>query len=641
MTQSSDRRRRGRLVAAAAGVVLAAASALPSGAGAAAPACSLSVTAEPATLTMGRDRKARVRIVTAGGEPQLAASVGRVENVQGHGGGVFFADYVPPRQGYPQVAVLAARDGDACGWTAIRLVGVGEAVVRARPHAEINVRIAGRTFGPVTADRDGKAVVPVEVPPGVRYAYHGEQEIELGLPAYRHLAALADPTSVRADVESVVDVLLVASSDDGTPRPGVRMSWKPSQGVLSVPEPAGPGTFRARWTIPAGKAEPATLSAALEGEEPIAMTVKRLAGPPAALEIGADRARVVAGEPAPLAVEIRLRDSQGNAADGEVQLAPSLVWAGPVERVAPGAYRSSVAVPPQFGQREALVLVARAGGVEARTSVALSPADVERLVVEPAGPVEADGRNSTDVCVELTDRYGNRAPGAAPTASAGSGEVGPPRADGAGRYLLAYRPYESFQDASDEVHVAAGPLAQTLPIQLLAPMAHLVLSPHAGMVLPVGGRPGLNVGVELGGWKRMWGQQLGLTLDVSWAGLSGSDSVVVPAGTIALDGSVGYLSVLVSGAWRRGLGQRSMIWMSAGAGVVRASSTVTVAGQPAVPESGWAPAVSAAVAWGLRLWGGFPFLELRATWQGDPNLASLRGGYVPLSLNVGYRLGLL
>jgi hypothetical protein len=149
------------------------------------------------------------------------------------------------------------------------------------------------------------------------------------------------------------------------------------------------------------------------------------------------------------------------------------------------------------------------------------------------------------------------------------------------------------------------------------------------------------VGVELGGWKRMWGQQLGLTLDVSWAGLGGSDSVVVPAGTIALDGSVGYLSVLVSGAWRRGLGQRSMIWVSAGAGVVRASSTVTVAGQPAVPESGWAPAVSAAVAWGLRLWGGFPFLELRATWQGDPNLASLRGGYVPLSLNVGYRLGLL
>jgi hypothetical protein len=156
-----------------------------------------------------------------------------------------------------------------------------------------------------------------------------------------------------------------------------------------------------------------------------------------------------------------------------------------------------------------------------------------------------------------------------------------------------------------------------------------------------GGRPGLSVGLELAGWKRQWGQQLGLALDVSWAGLGGSDRVAVPAGTVALDGSVGYLSVLASGAWRRGLGQRSMIWVSAGAGVVRASSTVTPADQPSVPESGWAPALSAAVAWGLRLGGGFPFLELRTTWQGDPHLASLRGGFVPLSLAVGYRLGVL
>jgi hypothetical protein len=37
------------------------------------------------------------------------------------------------------------------------------------------------------------------------------------------------------------------------------------------------------------------------------------------------------------------------------------------------------------------------------------------------------------------------------------------------------------------------------------------------------------------------------------------------------------------------------------------------------------------------MWGGYPFLEVRALYVGDPKLSGLTGSFVPVFLQLGYR----
>jgi hypothetical protein len=396
---------------------LALALALPATARASDATCTLSLTAEPSVLVIGRDERARIRIAAPADEPRLAASVGRIEGLHAEASGVFSAEYLPPRQGFPQVAVIAARVGTDCGWTAIRLVGVGEAVVRSHPHAEITLRIADRTFGPVRADRNGKAVVPIEVPPGVTHALHGDQQIPLGLPPSRHLAGLAQPTVVRADVESSVDVLLVASTDDGAPRAGAQVTWKASLGALSPPEPAGPGTFRARWTLPPSAVGTATLAVALEQEKPVVMSVERRAGPVATLTISLDRTRIAADEGSPLSVRVALRDAAGNPADDEVRVSATLGRPGPAMRVEPGRYEAVITVPHELSGRSDLVVSAAAGNARGEARIALVPAPPAHIALEASSEILASGRDASELRVRTatsrraTSRWATRPQG--------------------------------------------------------------------------------------------------------------------------------------------------------------------------------------------------------------------------------------
>jgi hypothetical protein len=72
--------------------------------------------------------------------------------------------------------------------------------------------------------------------------------------------------------------------------------------------------------------------------------------------------------------------------------------------------------------------------------------------------------------------------------------------------------------------------------------------------------------------------------------------------------------------------------------VARVESLVAAGGGPFLSESAWVPAASGAAAVGVRLGPGRAFLEARATWLGDPGLASLAGSPSPLSLSLGYEL---
>ena len=99
----------------------------------------LRLSVSPARLLLGTDTEAKLRIEVEPGTGQVEAwaSVGVVGEPKAIGSGVFEARYSPPRQRFPQLAILAVLAqtgaGPVHGWIVLPLWGQGAAEVRTRP----------------------------------------------------------------------------------------------------------------------------------------------------------------------------------------------------------------------------------------------------------------------------------------------------------------------------------------------------------------------------------------------------------------------------------------------------------------------------------------------------------------------------
>jgi hypothetical protein len=145
------------------------------------------------------------------------------------------------------------------------------------------------------------------------------------------------------------------------------------------------------------------------------------------------------------------------------------------------------------------------------------------------------------------------------------------------------------------------------------------------------------VGAEAGLWTLFGRTQLGLVLDVSWWMLSRTSTATVGGADSTYKATQNYLPFLLSAAWRTPFADRWMLWATLGGGGGVVSNSSQVGGQPTVSESGFAPAVSGSLSAGPRLGPGSLFLEARATWIGDPKLATLSGSSFTFLGLVGYR----
>jgi len=160
-------------------------------------ALALHIASDPARLQLGEGTTAHVTIEVPEGAsaPRLSASAGSIGEVVRQADGTWAAQYTPPDETVPQVAIISAvarteRGGPQAAYVAVPLWGQGDAVVKTRPHARIEVSIADQTFGPVKADATGTALVPVVVPPGIAAARHGARDIDLHIPPQRLVDAV-------------------------------------------------------------------------------------------------------------------------------------------------------------------------------------------------------------------------------------------------------------------------------------------------------------------------------------------------------------------------------------------------------------------------------------------------------------------
>ncbi|HET7824271.1 MAG TPA: hypothetical protein VFK90_03015, partial [Anaeromyxobacter sp.] len=172
----------------------------------------------PAVLALGGGDTARVVVRSAGGPPRLFASAGALRRAVETEPGVFEAVLEPPLEAHPQLALVAAvAPGGEVGYAWLPLVGRGVAIARTEPNAKVSVRIRTRTFGPALADANGVASVPVEVPPGERYAYDRGRALDLRVPPLRQAVLLLDRRELRADRAETVTVWAFAATPDGAP----------------------------------------------------------------------------------------------------------------------------------------------------------------------------------------------------------------------------------------------------------------------------------------------------------------------------------------------------------------------------------------------------------------------------------------
>jgi hypothetical protein len=217
-------------------------------------AIAVSLSADPGTLTLGKDPSARIQIRVTGmfGRPvtgarvSLSTNLGAVGDAQQAADGAYTATFTPPRSRAPAVALIAADaevDGDhALGWLALPLAGSDSMTLETKPHASVHLRIADRDFGPAMANAKGEVQLQVTVPPGVDKAtMHVEdplgntadRQLDLDPPPFARMRVIPVGPAQAASGESLeLQAFLVRR--DGSPDPDARVTASADRGGVDV-----------------------------------------------------------------------------------------------------------------------------------------------------------------------------------------------------------------------------------------------------------------------------------------------------------------------------------------------------------------------------------------------------------------------
>jgi hypothetical protein len=371
------------------------------------------------------------------------------------------------------------------------------------------------------------------------------------------------------------------------------------------------------------------------GRAPEGAASATAARPVAALRIEVDHDRALPGSP--VTILVRASDRWADPTDADVVLSSTVGEVSAPIRVERGTYRARLVVPTSLPAERAASIVARAGDVVERSTLAISPGPPATVVVDAPETVAANGAAGAILLVRVADEFGNPAE-VVPTAEATRGEVRAAVLERPGLYRIAYTPRRLARDGDEVVRVRASDVTATTAMRLVAPATtRFALAPKGGFVLAAGRfRPTL--GAELSAWRRVRGEELGLVVEGAWWTFARRDDLRIGAGgATSFSGDQSWLPITGALAWKRPLGSRASASVAVGGGAARVSTRAALAGQPTISRAGWAPAAAAAASLAWWFFRDELFVGVRGAWIGDPGLPTLRGSALPLLLDVGYR----
>lgn len=247
----------------------------------------VSVRVDPTQLVLGQDSQASVSVDLVGGAEGVRTGADLLFTVNSGqlgvpaplGGGSYAALYTPPAAKAPHLALIGVADrrepARTYGHLAIPLAVKSAVPVKVGKGCKVMLTVAGREYGPETADAKGKATVAVVVPPGVTEAKQtvlecasaGESTLALPSNETTRLQFLPVHGGMPADDRLEVPVRVFVVTEKGEPDGSANLVLEPSHGTIQGLRHEGGGVYAATYSPPRLPAvTTATLKASLGGE---------------------------------------------------------------------------------------------------------------------------------------------------------------------------------------------------------------------------------------------------------------------------------------------------------------------------------------------------------------------------------------
>jgi hypothetical protein len=542
--------------------------------------CDLPLSVTPATIPIAT-RKARITFPFEFSDVQARSSSGTTSTPMRTGEGVMMVEFTTGPEA-PSLALLAVVGPSVCGFSVVRIASDGLAPARGQPASVLVV----------------------------------------------------EPPSLPADREGDALVYVLAVDRLGLPRRGGAPSIVPGVGSMTGMEMISRGVWRARWHVPAGEARAAAVEAAFGSEPPVTVSLARTPGEAVSIELTADRPGAPGGGAATDAVIARVLDGAGNPTDAIVVLESDEALLQPPVRLERGVYRARLEVRPGT-HGGAASITARAGQLMTTATISIAPRSAAVILVTPPAAVQSGHSAQVVLDVVITDAAGNPVADV-PVGSGGAGTFREPFFMAPGRWALPYRAPRALADRTERLVVTAGSVSTGVELRIVSSQAPVSLGVKGGVALS-GGRLGPTAGGEFGVWTLIGGSQFGLVLGVDWWRHSARSTATIGGVVSTYEATQDYVPLLLSLGWRVSIGESWLLWVTAGGGGALVSNHVQVGTQSPVSETGFAPAASGSLSMGPHLGAGYPFLEVRATWIGNPSLSTLSGSGITFLGFLGYR----
>jgi hypothetical protein len=483
-----------------------------------APATTATLSPARSRLLLGTDAEVTVNLEVTGPELRaftplrVFATVGALEMPRTTGTpGRYTARYLVPPERFPQVALLVVELGSGLRriHAAARITLDGSTVFPFHTSAgtSVTMRVAGRQFGPVVADRQGRVEIPIQVPPGVRTGIaravdHAgsarETEVDLQLAPFPRLVVLA-PTAL--DAGSFAEIVVLAVEPDGAPIAAGQLTMGASAGLLH-PLGAGPsGEARFLFEAPRRVGSGAlAITATAAGPTPARadLAIPLRAGATARLVMSPSSDRLIVGEHQTMRVAIVAQDAFGNPTSS---LGVSVTVDGALRPAAVGVDGTAsvtLSAPEKFDGRERAIVEATLGNLRASETIRVTGGAPARLTLAVRDArLVADGKQATELRALAIDRNGT------PTSVPGlswdtpDGRVRNVRVPRDGEYIAEYVPDRTREPERQTIGVLASQtLRANATLDVTPPPVQVVVAARAGLFYNLGHEAGPAAFVE-------------------------------------------------------------------------------------------------------------------------------------------------
>jgi len=461
----------------------------------------LELSSDAQKIVLGEESSVKIRaklegpggIINENYNIQFVSNTGKIDEVQSVSSGETSALFIPSDEFFPQFALIGAiakgKFGTARGYLILPLWGAGEVLVKTRRNASVELRVQDAVFGPVKADKRGRALVPIVVPPGVSTGIAGKRKIDLNLPPTNRIVAIASDKSVVAGSKEGVKIWVYAISQKGVLLKKPNLKLKASKGNISKDSSADLSKealllqYLPPKRIGNGK-EIVNIFLTDEKESKSQVEISLLPETPHRIVVKTVSKSYTAGQDKPVIINVEVYDKYDNPTVADLDLKPSLGKVGSKKTIEQGRYEFHLDLPDFFEGAQKVEFRAIANtkstNLEEREQISLRPGTPSKLkLFLETDLLYLDENPQLKVQAILSDQFNNKLPNQKLSVSATQGEVPQTVESPTGEFEFMYEPPKEKPSRTTVITAKTSQLHAKTEVEIV-PRKFLFLAPYVG-----------------------------------------------------------------------------------------------------------------------------------------------------------------